>query len=324
MRSPSEMSIIQIDITNACHSRCSNCTRLIGHQGKDDIFFMSLDCFKKAVDSLVGFPEIVGIIGGDPVLHPQFEEILLYLEAKVSNPGKRGLWSSMPPKFFTHFALIQRVFPKWQFLNDRGPESGRPEIKSTPSLHQPMMVAIRDVIKDEAEMWRLIDECWVQNLWSATITPKGAFVCEVMGAWDNLYHGPGGMPVEPGWWNIKPTDEVFKDQVKRWCPGCGGCLPSNRRKSSDIVDDISRTHLDALKDTSPKLKQGKYVEFEGQNYDKGAYNWHPNAEWYLQGGPKDRLTQANQIKYVEASKQCGGVSQTLRETAGLSEAVKHG
>jgi hypothetical protein len=316
------MSIQQIDITNACHSRCSNCTRLIGHHGKDKIFFMSVECFKKAVDSFEGFNEIVGIIGGDPVLHPDFVEMCEYLYLKRPNPKHRGLWSSMPAKYYEHFAVIQRVFPKWQFLNDRGIESGRPWVKSTPSIHTPMMVAVKDVVKDEAKMWELIDNCWVQKEWSSTITPKGAFVCEVMGAWDNLLDGPGGLPVEPGWWKIQPSDPRFQEQVKRYCPGCGGCLPANRRESSDIVDDISASNLERLKDTSPKIKQGKFVKFDPTGYSTANYDWNPNAEWYLKNGAKDRLTPENQAAFLAKAKETGTESPLLDGTAGITAEAK--
>lgn len=50
MRSPKDMEIIQIDITNACQHMCSNCTRFCGHHKKT--FFMSFEQFKEAVDSL--------------------------------------------------------------------------------------------------------------------------------------------------------------------------------------------------------------------------------------------------------------------------------
>ena len=66
MRSPADMGVIQIEITNYCHSDCSNCTRLIGHYTAEQRYFMEVEDFKQAVDSLAGFPEIVGIMGVSP------------------------------------------------------------------------------------------------------------------------------------------------------------------------------------------------------------------------------------------------------------------
>ena len=41
MKSPQDMKIIQIDITNACTFNCSNCTRFCGQHPKP--FFMDFE-----------------------------------------------------------------------------------------------------------------------------------------------------------------------------------------------------------------------------------------------------------------------------------------
>src|SRR5688500_14994553 len=81
MRSPADMRIIQIDITNACPKRCSNCTRFCGHHAEP--FFMDYDTFRKAVDSMKGYSGIVGLMGGEPTIHPQFEKFLEYYRDHV-------------------------------------------------------------------------------------------------------------------------------------------------------------------------------------------------------------------------------------------------
>jgi len=40
---------------------------------------------------------------------------------------------------------------------------------------------------------------------------------------DLLFDGPGGYPLEKGWWNKTPQD--FQDQVGRYCYQCGAALP---------------------------------------------------------------------------------------------------
>ena len=37
MRPINDMSVIVVDVTNACDRACSNCTRLIGHQTADRV-----------------------------------------------------------------------------------------------------------------------------------------------------------------------------------------------------------------------------------------------------------------------------------------------
>ncbi|MDR1740637.1 MAG: radical SAM protein [Synergistaceae bacterium] len=84
MRNPKNMGIIQIDVTNVCPHTCSNCTRFCGHHKKP--FFMDMETFKQAVDSLDGFDGVVGVIGGEPTVHPRFEEIAEYLHDRRT-PG---------------------------------------------------------------------------------------------------------------------------------------------------------------------------------------------------------------------------------------------
>ncbi|MCL2000958.1 MAG: class I SAM-dependent methyltransferase [Planctomycetes bacterium] len=104
--------------------------------------------------------------------------------------------------------------------------------------------------------WHLLrDACWLQNEWSAGITPKGAFFCEIAGVLDMLFDGPGGWPIEPGWWKREPTD--FGDQL-RWCELCGFALDTFTRDSSEEIDDVSPTMYEMLKKVeSPKLKSGR-------------------------------------------------------------------
>jgi hypothetical protein len=58
------------------------------------------------------------------------------------------------------------------------------------------------------------DNCWWQRLLgSPSITPKGAFFCEVAAAMDMLFDGPGGWKIEKDWWKRGP--EGFGDQLCR-------------------------------------------------------------------------------------------------------------
>ena len=91
MRPLSEMTIIQIEVTNACWLKCSNCTRHVGHHKNP--FFMELDYIEKAIDSLEGFEGNIGIMGGEPTLHPKFDEICKLVQKKIPR-RKREFWTS--------------------------------------------------------------------------------------------------------------------------------------------------------------------------------------------------------------------------------------
>lgn len=62
MRSPYQMGIICIDITNKCDLDCSNCTRLLVNQ--DKYWEMTPENFRMAVRSLAEYPGVIAVIGG--------------------------------------------------------------------------------------------------------------------------------------------------------------------------------------------------------------------------------------------------------------------
>ncbi len=282
MRQIRDMSILEIDITNVCNKRCSNCTRFCGHHQKP--FFMDFETFKRAVDSLEGYEGLISTIGGEPLLHPEYEKFADYLQktrggskffddgfckamvknylayAKsqrwfegAMNKGKGYLlFTSMPKNYYDHYETLQdTITDLW--LNDH----------TNPSFHQPILVSRKDLGISDEEFEKLRNNCWLQNFWSASITPKGVFFCEIAGTLDLLFNGPGGIAIEPGWWDrdIKDFEEQF-----RWCELCGMALTTYSRNANDETDDASPSlyrKLKAIK--SPKLKQNKVFLFDPNN-----------------------------------------------------------
>lgn len=305
MKSPKEMKIIQIEITNACSNRCANCTRFCGHHQKP--FFMNFETFKNAVDSMAGFPGIVGIMGGEPTIHPEFEKFVRYFKENFGNDespsiifkgpesgfidyicknkfnidknNQRGLWSSMGYKYYNNFELIQDTFG-YQALNDH----------SYPSLHETLMVTRKELNIPDDKWYALRDNCWIQSLWSASITPKGAFFCEVAAALDMLFDGPGGWPIVPGWWLRDPYN--FGDQL-RWCELCSAPLPMPKRDANKEIDDASPVWCNLLeKIQSPKFLQGKVNTFNVSSYNANNYSIISESLPYLQDQCK-RLANGN-------------------------------
>lgn len=326
MRSPADMKTIQIDITNACNKRCSNCTRFCGNHKKN--FFMDFDMFKRAVNSLDGYEGVVGVMGGEPTMHPEFERFVLYAREKLGTEKKEnrliypqrefikevrrreleshflmeqdgekklrlhglGLWSNMGSTYRKHYELIQDSFSV-QLLNDH--------INS--SYHQPGLVARKDLGISDEEWIQLRDKCWLQNEWSATITPKGAFFCEIAGALDMLFGGPGGWKVEPGWW--KRTPEEFGDQL-HWCELCGFALDTFMRDAEEEKDDVSPTLYHMLEEIeSPRLKAGKTNLIKIQNgviaEESKAPGRHFSAEQPYIEHYEDRFNANNSVLFVK-------------------------
>jgi hypothetical protein len=247
------MDSIQIEITNACMNSCSNCTRFCGHTIP---FFLTFDQFRNAIDSLLEFPGIVGFMGGEPLLHPEFEKFCEYALSKIER-NNLGLWTSFPQGRENYREIICKTFGN-VYLNDHT----RKDI-----FHCPVLVAIEEIEPDPQKMFLHIDHCWVQRDWSASINPKGAFFCEIAASMSILFDGNSGWKVEPGWWTRIPKD--YREQVEEYCPKCG-CASTTRfddgteiglprRQSIDGRDDISIGNLKRLEGKSLKIKQGKYV-----------------------------------------------------------------
>jgi organic radical activating enzyme len=244
-----DMDSIAVLLTNACVHQCSNCTQCVGHFPKP--YFMSFDDFKNSVDSLSGFSKMFGFHGGEPLLHPEFEKFCEYASSKI--PKERlGLWTCLPAGREKYREIICNTFGSI-FLNDHTRED---------ILHAPVLVSSEEVGVDLWAKNYYIDHCWVQNSWSASINGNGAFFCEVAAALSLLLESKEeslGWNVKdnPTWWQKSPID--FTEQIKRYCKLCGCCLPMIKRASIEGVDDISPKMLERLKETSPKIKSGKYM-----------------------------------------------------------------
>ncbi len=258
--------LIQIEITNCCVHECANCTRFVGQHQKP--FFMDLATVEKAIDSLEGYAGGIGIMGGEPTVHPKFREICELLQKKV--PMHRcGLWTS-GHRWDEYKDLIKQTFKLGIYYNDHTEPNQR---------HQPVLVAIDEVVQDKKLMWELINKCWVQEQWSPSITPKGGFFCEVAAAIDAVFDGPGGYPLEKGWWRKDPKD--YQDQVKRCCVRCGGALPLDRPLITEPNDTVTPKNLEALLALkAPKALNGRVTVFNKQltreELQAKAPTWNPS------------------------------------------------
>ncbi len=288
MRPLYEMSVIQIEVTNACNHRCANCTRLVGHHKKP--FFMDLDTIKKAIESLDGFPGNIGLMGGEPALHPKFSEICQLYQDMIPDKRRRQLWTS-GYKWDEYEEIIKETFDTDLIVYN--------EHKSEDEgWHQPILISADEIIEDKDFMWKLIDNCWVQKRWSASITPKGTYFCEVAAAIDILFDGPGGWPIEKGWWDKTPQNEQFQEQVKRLCVKCSAAIPLNIPSSHMTFDLVSVKNAEILKKVqSPKFLKNQFKIYDKKytydDYLKNYKTWAPGRfRNFIQHEPDVKISHA--------------------------------
>jgi len=232
-----EAWVCQIELTNVCSKDCIYCSRFVRHLRNDQKFFMDLKTLEKALDSLEGWENRIGIIGGEPTLHPNFEEVCRVLQKKHPK-SKYGLWTTGGSKFKKYQTLINETFELISYNEHNNYQ------KET-CQHQPITIAIRDVVKVQEIRDKLINECWVQKKWAPTISPKGTFFCEVAYAIDVILDGPGGWPIEQGWWRKKPNE--FREQINQYCQYCGMPIPLERDYLVTNKEKISTGNLALFK-----------------------------------------------------------------------------
>jgi hypothetical protein len=218
--------VINIEITNYCVMGCSNCTRATKHIINPQ--FSSLEFIEKALNSLKDFPRGIGIIGGEPQDHPEWDKICKLLEA-FNHVGGYILFTSreLDPKYH-HIFNSGRIY-----ITDHG-------IKN---LHHPLLIALEEVVPDKKLQRELIEKCWLQRLWSPSIFPKGAFWCEIAGVLDMMYDGPGGYEINSDWWK----NEFYEDQIERWCVKCGICVPVDVETDHEPLELVTPKVLERLK-----------------------------------------------------------------------------
>lgn len=328
---PSQSSNMLIDVTNACHLHCSNCTRLLDHAKQR--FFMSVECFERAVIAVRDYPyandphpqhglrrrKVIGIMGGEPLLHPDFPALVDIMLRHVPHVYHRGLWTSIDwptrqhPKWGSMRVQVERLLGPHPTRNGRGPSNQHVcgyicwnlHDEAAKNSHQPMLVASRDAVPDPKRRANLIEQCWVNREWSPTITPKGFFFCEVAGAMDAVFNGPGGLPIEPDVWRgdltfttdtagVRQPVGKFADQVNRWCHQCGACLPMPGRRDVENRDDVSPSNLQSLIQVeSPRVRRGEVEvhDFSAKPYDPSNHRagWRPDV--YVKGGDQFQTLQ---------------------------------
>lgn len=267
MRGPRNMHIICIDVTNKCDLACSNCTRLLENQ--DTFWDMKPENFRLALQSLKDFHGIIAMIGGNPCMHPKFKELCQIFVEEIPNKMQRGLWTN---NFFKHGALCEETFGTFN-LNSHGSERAEKHLAvlhknvqsrgalswyyAGSSKHSPILTAVKDLYPEE-EMWEKITQCDINREWSASIVEnKGqlrAYFCEVAASFDLARNTDNGHEVVPGWW--KRHIDVYADQIKTFCPGCG--VPAKEKANRDIenVDVYTDSNRDIAEKT---VKNGRSI-----------------------------------------------------------------
>ena len=245
--------IMQIIVTRVCDKDCSDCTQLLPF--RHDAKHMSLDVFREAVRSMKGWPGVVALFGGNPVAHPQFEDLCAILTHEIPDQRQRGLWTNnlfndsrgaiARETFYPSGRMnlnahtdeaASALFDKW--LPGKMIDSSR----TRASWHSPVLMDYRDFGLVEADWTIARENCDINQRWSGAIAEREGkaygYFCEVAASLDGIRKQNNGVLATPGWWRMPMP--YFYEQVVHCCDaGCG--IPLRRKGSLDVDEtyDIS-------------------------------------------------------------------------------------
>lgn len=277
--------VLQIWVTRACDKSCFGCTQGSNLGGKPTM--ITPEQYAEALESLRGYFGVVGMFGGNPAMHPQFDELCRILRESWVPLEQRGIWCNHPRgKIKT---IAETFYAPHSNLNVHMDEDayrefaeGWPESRvwlkgmDADSRHSQVYVALQDVIPDEQQRWRLIQNCDINRFWSALVGVfRGelrAWFCEIAAAQAMLHQNDPdypdtGLPVTPGWW--RQPIQAYSEQIRYHCHRCGVPLRGRGElATTGTKEQVSQTHLDIYK---PKIK-GREVEVvtELQQVEPGA------------------------------------------------------
>jgi hypothetical protein len=238
--------------------------------------------------------KVLGIFGGEPLMHPEFPTLVDIMCKYVPQPhrglwtcydwvnGESKLWGAYKPQ-------VERLLgknPTGSVLDmSTGYLNWNMHEEDQPCSHSPVLVAADDVVKDKKERWDKISKCWIQTEWSAAYAldyneEVKFYFCEVASAFDRVFNLGTGLPVEDGVWShhlwFAPDKEgilqphgPYAKQILSTCGRCGGSLRLEGRRDRENVDDVSPSNLIPLTVAgSPMIRKGQYNKVESAKDSK--------------------------------------------------------
>ena len=265
MKKISEKWFSHVDITNKCHiGNCIYCSRFERHIRSDMFYEMDLDFFSKAIESYINYPNGVGIIGGEPLLHSKFKEICKIIR-DLFPKEKMGLWTSINPAKSKYSDDIESTFGLIAF-NEHNP------LQQQACSHQPFTLSPIDMVENEVLRNDLIEDCWFDRGWCSTINPLGGYFCEVAASLAYL-QGIKGVPIEPNWWQDM-TKFAYQRDI---CNLCGACIPMEKQRLCDRKEKISKSFYNMLIDNNLPVGDFELVDkpLDFAYMKKQAATWRP-------------------------------------------------
>ena len=266
-----------IAIVNYCNLKCKYC--FADDMIQEESTCITLDDFKKVLEFISRPPKNhVGIIGGEPTLHPQFEEILKELNTycRECNTGATLFTNGIELEKYLPFIgdriglLINCNAAEWQ-----NPDLYEKHIKTLDHLHELSWFDSKVTLgcnvfpgqTDYSFIWELVDKFHIDHLRTSVVSPGGCYAAL-------------RSDKEKYYMDMKPIFiEHCKNAIKHNCRLCMDCghIPmcyftmEEREIVEQICDNLYQDFCEPVVDITPEFKAtacfGSYDPIDIRDFD---------------------------------------------------------
>lgn len=297
-----------IHVTNVCNLHCGGCDQLCGYFDKNKHFFISISELKTNINCFLAYKQqnwnrpdfaegdkVVLLYGGEPTLHPDFNEIVETLYMYPDIPfciytngrtfAKQHLGHidleltrdeinyevyktrSLPRSGYTQFSQLFSRFHAHirnvAYRIDYKTEVVRGEFA-------PVLCAPADINKQEVNdqmkgmMWEQAKRhCYKWTQCENSIYKNKAYGCNVAASMDMMFsNGENGMAVKDGVNPFDVTSEELAEQMEKFCYRCGYNCSGGMRGFKSDTEKSQNIHKGSL------ITKTNYV-----NMDKNSPNY---------------------------------------------------
>ncbi|WP_286240959.1 radical SAM protein [Neptuniibacter halophilus] len=200
-------TLIEIDITYLCNLRCNNCNRSSAQA--PEASHISLDDIRQFVDESINKDrnwERIRLLGGEPTLHPDFQNIINEMERYLEyNPT-------------TLIEVVSNGYSsKVQRILSQIPDSIQIENSSKNNNIQPSFGPFNLAPQDNP-WYRFADfrnGCSISSTCGIGLTPQGYYPCAVAGGIDRV------LGIKNGRKSLPSTNDEMRDLMAAACRLCG-------------------------------------------------------------------------------------------------------
>lgn len=288
----------EIVITNVCNLSCGGCCQMVGRFSKDQLWFISLEELDKSIQLLNKFPSKdsskspITIFGGEPTLHPKWDDIIQLLKGYSSNI----FWIN------TNGRLGHKRYQKEDNL------VWWVDLHPANQLFVQTSYAAKDAIKlsSDAAYWEKAQvDCPIWKGCQCSLYKGKAYFCENAAAIDWLYNnGKNGWDIDPNTNPFNKTKDEIDEQASHLCKRCGWCVtelvPRQLSKDPTYVSPSNE-----IKFTKPSKNivsvKSPVIRQRWQKSDKlSALSNPPNVGLFKVGGKGkyDKIVKDNELSFV--------------------------